>query len=144
FSAADCEPTHLPLFERTGAELGEIVRAQDIFYVGGGNTANLLAVWRVHGLDSLLRLAYARGAVLAGISAGSICWFEWGVTDSFGPDLASIRCLGLLPGSNCPHYDGESNRRPAYQRLVGEAMPGGHAADDGVALHYVDGALHRV
>ena len=106
--------------------------------VGGGNTANMLAIWHVHGVDAALREAWERGIVLAGMSAGSICWFEAGVTDSFGDQLAPLRCLGFLPGSNCPHYDSESQRRPTYRRLVdaGE-LPPGLAAEDGVGLHFV-------
>ena len=98
----------------------------------------MLAIWSVHGVDAILREAWERGIVLAGSSAGSICWFEAGVTDSFGDELAPLRCLGFLPGSNCPHYDSEPQRRPTYRRLVeaGE-LPPGLAAEDGVGLHFV-------
>jgi peptidase E len=94
----------------------------------------MLAVWRLHGLDAILREAWERGVVLAGSSAGSICWFEAGVTDSFRAELDGIDCLGFLPGSNCPHYDGEDQRRPAYRRLLAEGFPPGLAADDLVGL----------
>jgi dipeptidase E len=144
FSGAACQPTHLDLFRRSGHDLAEFAATQDVFYVGGGNTANMLAVWRLHGFDAVLRNAVRQGTLLAGISAGSVCWFECGVTDSFGPELQRIDGLGLLPGSNCPHYDGEAARRPAYHRLIRAGMPAGVAADDGVALHFVDGGLHRV
>jgi peptidase E len=149
FARHDCVASHLPLFERRGEDLRSFVLGQDVLYVGGGNTANLLAVWRVHGLDQILRLAWEQGIVLCGISAGSICWFEAGVTDSFGPELAPLRNgLGFLPGSNCPHYDGEPARRPAYHRLVGlglpEGLPAGYAADDGCALHFIGRRLERV
>jgi dipeptidase E len=132
------EPAHLTLFGRPRRDIRDFLLAQDVVYVGGGNTANMLAIWRVHGVDQVLREAWQRGIVLAGMSAGSICWFEWGVTDSFGDELASLRCLGFLPGSNCPHYDGEPERRPAFRGLVesGE-VPAGVAADDGVGLHFV-------
>jgi dipeptidase E len=91
----------------------------------------------VHGLDAALREAGRAGAVLAGWSAGAICWFEGGVTDSFGPELAALRDgLGFLGGSFCPHYDSEVERRATYQRLVGEGLPAGYAADDGVGLHF--------
>jgi peptidase E len=109
----------------------------------------LLLLWQDWGLDKIFRSALEAGIVMAGISAGSICWFEQGVTDSMKtPDstrLASIPCLGILKGSNCPHYDGEIYRRPEYHRLLleGQIMPG-WAADDRVALHYVDGELHKV
>jgi peptidase E len=145
FNRRDCVPVVLPLFNRTAVDLREFVLSQDVIYVGGGNTANLLAVWRVHGLDSILREALAAGVVLSGISAGSICWFEAGVTDSFGPDLGPLRNgLGFLPGSNCPHYDGQANRRPMYHRLISEGLPGGYAADDGCALHFHYGKIERI
>jgi peptidase E len=145
FTNSSCQPTHLELFRRSVRDLAEFARSQDVIYVGGGNAANLLAVWKLHGFDSAVRAAYENGTVLAGISAGSLCWFECGVTDSTGdPELSSIDCLGLIAGSHCPHFDGEAARRPAYSRLVRGGMPSGLAADDGVALHFVDGALHRV
>jgi len=145
FSQAACQPTHLELFRRTIVDLEAFAASQDIFYVGGGNVANLLAVWRLHGFDVAVRRAFERGAVLAGVSAGSICWFEEGVTDSFGePELSPVKALGILGGSNCPHYDGEPARRPAFQRLIAGGMADGLAADDGVGLHFVGSALHRV
>lgn len=145
FGELPCRPTHLSLFNPLTEDLRGFVQQQDIVYVGGGNTRNLLVLWREWGLDELLREAWAGGAVLAGISAGSLCWFEEGVTDSIPGRLTPLRCLGFLPGSNCPHYDGEVERRPAYQRLVaaGELGPG-YAADDGVALHYVGTRLARI
>ncbi len=113
--------------------------------VGGGNTANMLAVWRVHGFDDVLREAWERGVVLSGWSAGMICWFEAGVTDSFGPQLAGMRDgLGFLAGSACPHYDGEERRRPVYQQLVLEGFPAGIALDDAAGAHYVGTELHEV
>jgi dipeptidase E len=121
------------------------VLGQDVVYVGGGSTANLLVVWRLHGLDRALRAAYGAGVVLAGISAGMNCWFEASVTDSFGPELAGLPDgLGFLPGSACPHYDGEALRRPVYHRLVAEGFPGGYAADEGAALVFADGELSEV
>src|SRR5579872_7424344 len=121
FSRQNCIPAHLPLFVRKPWDLREFVLEQDVIYVGGGNTVNLLAVWRAHGLDKILREALGNGAVLCGLSAGAICWFEAGVTDSFGPTLAAIRNgLGFLTGSACPHYDGQPTRRPAFQKFVAE------------------------
>ena len=135
FSAFDCRPSDLQLFARKVADLRAFVLAQDVIYVGGGSTANLLAVWRVHGLDAILREAWEAGVVLCGISAGMNCWFEQSVTDSFGALAPLDDGLGLLAGSACPHYDGENERRPAYRRLIeaGE-LGGGVAADDGAAL----------
>ena len=104
----------------------------------------MLAIWRVHGIDALLREAWENGVVLWGASAGMICWFEAGVTDSFGPQLAGLDCLGLLPGSACPHYDGEEQRRPRYRELVDAGFPEGIAADDGVGLHYVGTELAEI
>src|SRR5262249_20668113 len=117
--------------------LPAFVAAQDIFYVGGGNTAHMLAIWRVHRLDRLLRDAWQRGAVLAGISAGMLCWFQGGITDSFG-DLRELRDgLGLVRALGCPHYDGEPQRQRVFPRVVLKQRKPGFAADDGVALHFV-------
>jgi peptidase E len=140
------EASHVDLFTRTGDDLRELIFDQDVVYVGGGNTANLLAIWRVHGLDAILRSAWEQGVVMAGLSAGAICWFEAGVTDSFGPELVALDGgLGLLPGSFCPHYDGEPARRPAFRRLVGEGqLPDGWAADDGAAIHFTGIELAEV
>ncbi|MGZ4320344.1 MAG: Type 1 glutamine amidotransferase-like domain-containing protein [Gaiellaceae bacterium] len=118
---------------------------QDVVVVSGGNTANMLAIWRVHGFDTILREAWEAGVVLTGASAGMICWYEAGVTDSFGPQLEGLADgLGFLPGSACPHYDGEAARRPRYSELVAAGFPEGIAADDGVGLHYVGTELERV
>ncbi len=136
---------HVPLFNRPD-DVAEPLREAGLIYVGGGNTVNMLAIWRLHGVDRLLREAWERGAVLAGVSAGSLCWFESGVTDSFGPALAPFEGgLGLLAGSNCPHYDSEERRRPLYQRLVAEGtLPPGLAADDGAALVFAGTELEEV
>ncbi|PYN02147.1 MAG: peptidase E [Candidatus Rokuibacteriota bacterium] len=135
------EAVHLALFGRPRTDIASLLTSQDIVYVGGGNTANMLAVWRVHGVDRMLKAAWERGVILTGVSAGMICWFEAGVTDSFGP-LAALRDgLGFLLGSACPHYDGEMDRRPTYQSLVRAGFPEGYAADDGAALHFIGTAL---
>ncbi len=106
-----------------------------MIWVGGGNTANMLAIWRVHGVDRVLREAWEAGIVLAGSSAGMICWFEASITDSFGPQLDPLDDgLGFLPGSACPHYDGEDRRRPVYRAAVAAGFPAGYAADDQAAL----------
>jgi peptidase E len=127
----------LRTFPYPPSDLRARILDQDAIWVGGGNTANMLAIWRVHGIDALLREAWEAGIVLFGASAGMICWFEAGVTDSFGPQLAGLRDgLGFLAGSACPHYDGEELRRPRYRELVDDGFPPGVAADDGVGLHY--------
>jgi len=138
------EASTLPTFPWPPANLRELVLGQDAICVSGGNTANMLAIWRVHGIDELMREAWENGVVLFGASAGMICWFEAGVTDSFGPQLEGMDCLGFLPGSACPHYDGEEQRRPRYRELVDGGFPEGVAADDGVALHFVGTELHEV
>lgn len=145
FEKQSCEPSHLSLFRPPTRDLESFVLEKDIIYVGGGSTKNLVALWKEWGLDSILRKAWEKGIVLAGISAGSICWFEEGVTDSYGDQLEPIKALGFLPGSNCPHYDGEADRRPAYHRLVGAGqLQGGVAADDGVAIHFIDQEIHKI
>jgi peptidase E len=131
----------LPRRPARSDELESFVREQDIFYVGGGNTANLLALWRAHGLDRILQRAWQNGAILSGVSAGMICWFQASMTDSFGGVARLDDGLGFLTGSACPHYDGEVERRPSYHRCVAEGLAGGHAADDGAALHFVGQTL---
>ena len=144
FGREDCRASHLPLFARRHEDLAPVVREQDVIYVGGGNTANMLAIWRVHGVDKLLRQAWEAGTVLCGSSAGSICWFEASITDSFGLQLAELHDgLGFLPGSNCPHYDSEERRRPVFTAAVANGFPAGLAAEDGVAFHFVDRQLRE-
>ena len=141
----DCRATHLSLIQPPTWDLAAFAMEQDAIYVGGGNTRSLLALWREWGLDVALRAAYERGVVLGGISAGMICWFEYGITDSVPGTLSPLRCLGWLPGSACPHYDGEAERRPAFHRLLAEGgIPPGYAADDGAALHFIDDELAHV
>jgi dipeptidase E len=139
FGEADCVAEHLPLFARPDDVITPIERANAIV-VGGGNTKNLLLVWREHGVDRALRAAYERGTVLTGWSAGCICWFEDGITDSYGPTLRPLGDgLGWLGGSACPHYDGEAARRPTYTAAVADGrIAPGYAADDAVALVFED------
>jgi peptidase E len=134
--ARHAEATHLDLFGRTVPHVESFLLGQDVIYVGGGNTANMLAIWRIHGVDKALKAAWEAGVVLAGWSAGANCWFEGSSTDSFGPGLDALKDgLKLLQGSFCPHYDSESLRRPRYEELVATgALPDGFAADDGVGL----------
>ena len=145
FAQLPCIPSHLLLFRLHTADLRSFVLEQDIIYVGGGNTKNLLALWKDWGLDTIIREAWEQGVILAGWSAGSICWFEEGVTDSFPGELRVLRCLGFLKGSNCPHYDGEPERKPSYHRLLAEGLISeGYAADDGVALHFLGTQLEKI
>ncbi len=141
--AGRARPTHLKLFGAPSrTEWRPLIREQDIIYVGGGNTANMLAIWRVHGMDQALREAWDDGVVLCGVSAGMNCWFECSITDSFGLELAAMRDgLGLLPGSVCPHYDAEERRRPVFRQLVGEGLPAGYAVEDSVGIVFQETQL---
>jgi peptidase E len=147
--AQRCHASHVSLFRRdrgSGAVQGDLERhllEQDVIYVGGGSVVSLLGAWRAHGLDRTLRAAWRRGVVLCGLSAGSLCWFAEAVTAFHGPPTV-VRGLGLLPYSNCVHYDGEPARRAEYRRFVGDGMRPGFAADDGAALHFVGRELRRV
>lgn len=147
FERTGVRASHLCLFPMPNVpDPRELLLDQDAILVGGGSVANMVAVWRVHGLDSILRDAWERGVVLSGTSAGALCWFVGGTTDSFGPELRLFADgLGLLRHSYCPHYDTEELRRPVYRRLVGDgALPDGWGADDGVAMRFVDGGLAEV
>lgn len=146
FSRRPERVSHLALVPMPNVEdLRAHVLAQDLVWVWGGSVAALMAMWRLHGLDAVMREAHDEGVVLAGVSAGALCWTSGGTTDSYGPRLrAWTDGLRLVAGSTCPHYDSEGERRPLYRRLVAEGVLGpGYAADDGVGLHYVDGALHE-
>lgn len=139
-ASTSARPSHLNLFTMPNvADPRDHLLRQDVIWVGGGSVVNLLAVWRVHGLDAVMHEAWEAGVVLAGVSAGSLCWHVGGTTDSFGPDLRPVtNGIGLLPYSNGVHYDSEAQRRPLFQRLVAVgALPPGFATDDGVGLHYV-------
>ncbi|HTA96565.1 MAG TPA: peptidase E [Solirubrobacteraceae bacterium] len=148
FSAL-CEASHISMFRRDqggrGVEddLASHLLSQDLIYVGGGNVVSMLGVWRAHGLDRILREAWQRGIVLCGPSAGSLCWFAEALSAFHGPPRR-VGGLGLLPYSNCVHYDAEPARRAEYHALVGEGMRAGYAADDGVALHFKGTKLDRV
>lgn len=117
----------------------------DVLMVGGGSTVNLVALWRAHGVpERLSRISAERDLVLAGLSAGANCWYEACTTDAFGPQLEPwVGGLGLVPGSFCPHFDSEPSRRPVFAAAIAEGrLPPGFAADDGAAVHHVDGAVH--
>ena len=147
FAAFGCEPSHLSLFRRdraaAGGDIAEHLLSQDLIYVGGGSVVSLLGVWRAHGLDEVLRACWQRGTVLCGLSAGSLCWFSEAIT-AFHGTPQRIEGLGLLPWSNCVHYDGEPGRRTAYLEAVLDGMAPGYAAGDGAALHFVGSELAGV
>ena len=135
FSKLNCSPVHLDFFKRT-PDLEELIKQQDIIFVGGGNTKSMLAVWKDWGLDLILKEAYERGVVMSGVSAGAICWFEEGVTDSWSEELKVMDCLGFVKGVCCPHYDEGPLRRPSLKRFLTEGMVQScHAVDGGCALH---------
>ena len=135
---------HLAFFDRT-PDLQSLILSQDAIFVGGGNTKSMLAVWREWEVPQLLKAAHEKGIVLGGQSAGAICWFEQGITDSWADRLRPLECMGMLAGSCCPHYDGEVERRPAYHAfLESGAVKPGYAIEDAVAAHFRDGRLERV
>jgi dipeptidase E len=143
FNGLNCNPSHLNLFQRTPRIEGLINKA-DIIYVGGGNTKSMLAVWKEWKLDKLLIKAYSKGTVLAGVSAGAICWFDTGITDSWASNLNYIDCLVILPGSCCPHYDSEKDRRPSVHKFIEqEKIKSVYAIEDGAAIHFVDDAPYK-
>ncbi len=139
-------PSHLELFPLPNhANVEKFLLSQDIIWVGGGSVVNLLAVWRAHGLDSILREAWEHGVILMGSSAGSICWNIGGTTDSFGAELQPVtNGLGFLPYASGVHYDSEERRRPLFQKLIeSDVLPEGYATDDGVSLHFIGTKLHQ-
>ncbi len=145
FKSHNCVPSHLSLFNPPARDLEGYLLSKDIIFVGGGNTKNLLALWKEWKLDQVMKQAWNQGIILSGISAGALCWFEEGVTDSFGDGVEPIKCLGFLKGSHCPHYEGEELRRPSYNRYIQtKTIQGGIAADDGVALHYINEELKHI
>jgi dipeptidase E len=145
FPPSRAAATHLTFFERTIANLKEFVLDQDVIYVGGGSSANMLALWRLHGFDKALRSAWNAGVVMAGISAGAICWFQDGVTDSFGMPFRALNDgLGFVRGACCPHYDGEKARRPVLMRLIKQGFLPTLALDDSAAAHFVGTQLKEV
>jgi peptidase E len=139
--------SHLELFPMPNvSDPADLLLSADVIFVGGGSVANMVAVWRVHGIDQIMRSAWEAGVVLAGVSAGAICWFGSGTTDSFGLELQPFSAgLGLLAGSYSPHYDSEPARRPLFQSLVADGtLPAGIACDDGAAAHYTDDTLAEI
>jgi len=137
-SRLSVDADHLSLFTMPNQDVEEAVGRADVVWVGGGSVANLLAVWRLHGVDDAMRAAWERGAVLAGVSAGSICWHVGGPTDSYGPTLQLEKpALGLLPFGNGVHYDSEEQRRPLLHSLVADgSLPTSYATDDRVGILY--------
>ena len=139
FTKLECKPTHIDFFKRT-IDLSSHIAEQDIIFVGGGNTKSMLAVWKDWGLNNLLKDAYESGTVMSGVSAGAICWFEKGITDSWAHDLAVMDCLGFVNGICCPHYDEEPARRPFVKKVLEDNLIDHCIAVEGnCALHLKDG-----
>jgi dipeptidase E len=144
FLKLGCKPAVLTFFKRT-PELRSFLLNQDVIYVGGGNTKSMIAVWRDWGVIELLREAWQSGIVLTGVSAGAICWFEQGLTDSFSDGLRPLDCLGFLPGSCCPHFDGEAQRRPSFHKLLASGeIAAGVAIEDWTGVHFIGSEIHKV
>ena len=145
FGADRCDPSHLSLFrrERAPAEPREHLLSQDLIYVGGGSVTSLIGVWRAHGIDEILRECWENGIVLCGLSAGSLCWFEEGVSTFHGPPQRT-EGLGFLPWSNTVHYSSEPRRREVLFDWLREGMAPAYAADDGAALHFVGDDVAQV
>lgn len=144
FMKLGAEPSWVSLFGRVEDSWKRKILEQDIIYVGGGNTKSMIALWKAWGMDQILKEAYSKGIVMSGISAGAICWFEQGITDSVWP-LGVVDGLGFLNGSTCPHFDTEAERQEVYRSKVNEAaIKPGIALEDCVAAHFIDGKLAHV
>ena len=143
FTNLDCCPSHLDFFKRT-PDLNDLILNQDAIFVGGGNTKSMLAVWKEWGLDKILKKAYKDGIVMSGVSAGAICWFQNGITDSWASNLKIMPCLNFIKGTCCPHYDEEPERRPAVKKLLlSNKIKDVFAVDGGAALHIKDEKIFK-
>jgi dipeptidase E len=145
FPAGRCQPSHISLFRRDGgaADLAGHLRGQDLVYVGGGSVISLLGTWNAHGVDLMLRAAWEAGVVMTGLSAGSLCWFDHGMT-AFHGDSRPVRGMGFLPFSNAVHYEDKPDRRAAFLAAVADGLPPGYGTGDGAALHFVGTSLAEV
>ena len=143
FTNLNCYPSHLDFFKRT-PDLNELILNQDAIFVGGGNTKSMLAVWKEWGLDKILKKAYLNGTVMSGVSAGAICWFQNGITDSWASNLKMMPCLNFVKGTCCPHYDEEPERKPAVKKLLlKNKIKNVYAVDGGAALHIKNEKIFR-
>ena len=143
FGQFDTSLSVLNFFQRT-PQLDSLINKQDIIYVGGGKTKSMIAVWKEWKLDKLLEKAYFNGTILCGVSAGAICWFNKGITDSWASNLNIMDCLSLLPGTCCPHYDSEADRKPyVYNLMKSEKINECYAVEDGAAIHFQSGKLKK-
>jgi hypothetical protein len=145
FGKLEARPTHFSVFAPPTNDFDSFFLELDIVYVGGGNTRNMLTLWRDWGIDKLLKSAWERGTILTGISAGAICWFEQGLTDSNPGTLSGLNCLGFLPGSCSPHYNSEKERRPKFNQLITtKVIRPGYGIDDSCALHFVGDRMIKI
>ena len=143
FSRLECSPSHVTFFQRT-PRLDSLINKADVIYVGGGNTKSMLAVWKEWKLDKMLLKAYQNGKILCGVSAGAICWFEQGITDSWASNLNTMDCLGFIDGMACPHYQEEKDRRPSVHKLLkNKNAISGYAIDGGAAVHFKKGEYYK-
>ncbi len=143
FTNLDCHPSHLDFFKRT-PNLNDLILEQDVIFVGGGNTKSMLAVWKEWGLGKILKKAYHNGVVMSGVSAGAICWFQNGITDSWASDLKLMPCLNFTKGTCCPHYDEEPERKPAVKKLLLlKKIKEVYALEGGSALHIKDDKIFK-
>ncbi len=139
FTKLNCKPTHIEFFKRT-TDIENIIMEQDIVFVGGGNTKSMLAIWNDWGMSNLLINAYNRGVIMSGVSAGAICWFTRGITDSWGNELRILPCLDLISGTCCPHYDEEPSRIPYVKKILHEEkVKNCISIEGGSAMHFIDG-----
>lgn len=145
FEKLNCKPDHLSLFKPKVSKIQDFLLSQDIIYVGGGNTKNMMVLWKEWEINKILKKAYKKGIILSGVSAGAICWFEHGASDSIPQRLTRVNGLGFIEGSTCPHYDGEEIRKPEYRRLLkGQKVKSGIALDDGAGIHFINEEIHKV
>ncbi len=143
FSSLDCRVSHIDLFKRT-IDLKKHIDKQDVVYVGGGNTKSMLGVWKEWNLDVILKEAYNQGTIMSGVSAGAICWFEKGITDSWKSELQIMDCLGFVKGTCCPHYDEEKTRIPFVKKMIKKSYIQNCIAIEGnCALHIENGDTFR-
>jgi len=143
FTQLNCVPTHIDFFKRT-IDINNHIMNQDIIFVGGGNTKSMLAVWSDWGMNNILTQAYNQGVIMSGVSAGAICWFTSGITDSWNKDLHLLPCLGLLPGNCCPHYDEEASRIPYVEKILLEkTIDNCVCIEGGAAIHFIDGKAYK-
>lgn len=143
FGEMPCQTSYLSVVNPTIRNMEKLLLDSDIIYVGGGNSKSMLGLWREWGIDKVLTEAYKQGVILAGVSAGFVCWFNKCVTDSIPHTYTALDCLGLLPGTGCPHYN-HGGRREAFHKLLNSGkVENGYAADDSVALHFIDGKFAR-